>query len=244
MKLSRIIGLALMAMLLASMVGAGSASAAVFERCAKNASTTKYTTNECNVASSTGTFGWEEVKNTEAAVALGTLKLADTNVPFVGTVEVSCTGEGTGSAGPGKFSRIEKITNITCSAGENCEKVTKNAEPRNLPWQGELAEEGTTEKLRNKITNGKTEKEAPGWAVTCRVALIEKTDICTITTGSAQVGIRLVYNPAANQSSWMILLTFNENSPNANCELGGTGSGRVRGSLLLLISAGNGLLAR
>jgi hypothetical protein len=249
MKLLRTAGLCLVAMLVMSMVAAGTASAAVptWETCGTKGAAeanSKYAGEECTEASSTGKYAWEEVKGTEAAIGLGTLILRDTKVPIEGTVEVSCTGEAIGSVGPGAFSRTEKIENISCTAGKDCEElVKKTVEPRNLPWQGELKE--TEKAARNYISNGKTGKEAPGWAVTCRVLGIEKTDVCTISTGYTAVSNLFDPYHGTTQNVWLALLDFIESAPKANCEVGGEKSGEVIGSIGILMSANRGgLLAR
>jgi len=219
------------------MTAAGTASAAgKWFTCSEGASLTKYETNQCIKAASGGKFQWNEVKGTESATGNGSLVLADTNVPVVGTVEVQCTGKTTGSIGPSNFSRVEKISEISCVAGKNCEKLEGNAEPRNLegppasPWQGEATEVEGTE--RSTITNGKTGTEAPGWAVKCRVLGVVKTDTCTSSTGNTTITNRII-NAISS-----VLFTFDERSPNANCTIGGAGTGRVRGSILLTMATG------
>jgi hypothetical protein len=225
MKVIRIAGSCLVTMIAMNIGMVGTASAALtWKTCGEGASGTKYETNQCEKISGTGKFGWEEIKGTEGAVAPATLMLADTKVPVVGTVEVTCSGEGLGSAGPGKFSRIDKIENITCSPGKNCESVKETAKPLHLPWQGELEEVGTEKRNNLTGTGG-----GPGWAVTCKVLGFEKTDECTIEKGAFTVGfpVKTVTN---NHFLLLALLDFTAQSPNANCTVGGAETGRIRGS--------------
>ncbi len=239
MKSIRIAGLCLVAMFVMSMVAAGTASAAAgWLTCKESATTTKYETAGCVKASATGKFGFEEVKGTEAARALGSLRLIDTKVPIVGKVAVLCTGEGKGSVGSGAFSRTEKIEEIECSPGENCEKVEKKAEPRNLPWQGELAEEGGVKRNRIKAEGG----EGPGWAVSCRVLGITKEDVCVVP--NAEKPFTNVANEVINNVQ-AVSLSFVAAAPKANCSVGGAKSGEVLGSVGLLMPTRTiGLLAR
>jgi len=230
MKSLRIAGLCLVAMFVMSMVAAGTASAepTVFESCQEGAAGTKYEENLCEKASGTGKFAIAEIKGTESAIGIGSLRLADTKVPIVGTVEVSCTGETKGTVGPGKFARVEKIENINCTPGTNCEKIEKNPEPRNLPWQNEIAEGGARAKIT--ATNGK----GAGWAVTCKVLGITKTDECTTEEGS--VSKTRVRSPGffTGAKRWLLLFDFETSSANAKCTIGGANSGRVRGTVAVL----------
>jgi hypothetical protein len=244
MKLLRMAGLCLVAMCVMGMVAAGTASAAPsWATCKEGAAGTKFSGEQCTTAESTGKWGWEELKGTEAAIGLGTLILRDTKVPIEGTVEVSCTGEAFGSVGPGALSRTEEIKNIKCKAGKNCEEITKEVEPVNLPWRGELTEESSTE--RNKLTSTAGNGKGPGWSVTCRVLGITKTDECTVNTGYTTPSNLFDPYHGTTTNSWLILLDFLSTAPKANCEVGGTGSGEVIGSIGILSRlTEHGLLVR
>jgi hypothetical protein len=177
--------------------------------------------SECTKEKSEGKFEWVEITGTVKLSAAFTLHLADTKVPSVGTVEVQCSGTGSGSAGPGSFARIEKLTVSSCAAGEHCEKFEKS-EPVNLPWKMELYE---TEGLgRDKITNGKKGKEAPGWEVTCKVLGVVTADRCT-TEAQTVLMDDIAGGPVES--------LFDEQSGNAECSVGGAGSGRVKGAILI-----------
>jgi hypothetical protein len=248
MRLSRIIGLALMTMLLASMVGVSSASAVVptFQSCNKGAAGTKYKDNQCTEASATGEFGWEEVGSTEAGNQRGSLTLEDTKVPIAGTVKVSCSREGEGAfVGPNKFSRVNSFVNIKCTAGEHCEKIEAETKVLNTPWQGELENSSeNTEKERNVITS--VNGTGVGWSVTCKVLGVSKTDECTVAN-SAKGYARASNSFASNGTArvWLILLDFVRTAPKATCSVGGAGSGVVVGTVALwTILSGRGLLVR
>ena len=226
-------GLCLVAMLVVSMVAAGTASATnaptpEYQICTKGGAEppTKYTTENCEVASGSGEWNFRGINGTEKSVSLGTLRLADTKV-LGKTVEVSCTGKDEGSVGPGKFGRVEAITEIKCTPGENCAKITAETKPLNLPWQTELAEGGKRTKI--KATNGK----GAGWAVTCEVSGIALTDECTTEEGTVGNFLRFTpgfFNPNVNR--WLLLTDF-ENlkaSERAKCTVGGAEAGRVLGS--------------
>ena len=122
MKFMKIAGLCLVAMLATSLATAASASATpVWEACLKGASGTKYVNDKCEEASGAGEWAWAEIKGTEKSVSLGSVSLVQEEIPVVGTVEVHCLAEGSGTIGPGRFARTEKLT-YTCSAGKNCRK--------------------------------------------------------------------------------------------------------------------------
>jgi hypothetical protein len=231
-------GLCLVAMLVLSMALAASAmatNAPTVENqiCTKGGAEppTKYTTENCETASSAGEWNFRGINGTEKAVTVGTLRLADTKVPIIGTVEVSCTGKGEGAVGPGKFGRVNEIVEIKCTAGENCEEF-KSVKPLNLPWQTENFE--TEKTIRSSITavNGK----GAGWSVTCKVLGITEEDECTTEKGT--VGVALKFTPGffTGTPRWLLLATFSnlKASERAKCKVGGAESGRVLGSLAIL----------
>ena len=225
MRATRIAGVCLAAMLAMSLAAAASASATpIWEGCLKGASGTKYANEKCEEASGTGEWAWSEIKGTEAAVSLGSITLGDTEVPVVGTVEVGCVAEGTGTIGPGRFARTEKMT-YKCSAGKNCEKLDGAVEAEDLPWHEELFE---TEKEIDLVTGGKTEKEAPGWKVTCNVLGVKTTDECK------GVGDRFTTSTELRVSGlifrvFLVLRNYDEERRTFDCTAGGA-RGFVAGS--------------
>ena len=243
--LVKIAGLCLASILVTAMAVTATASAApVWETCKEGAAGTKYTEEQCVTASGTGKWAWGEVTGTEPATSLGTLTLIDTKTP-VGVVEVGCTGEGRGSVGPGKFSRVEEITNISCSNKKNCEVLVKPAKPLNLPWQGELEETEKTVRNYIRATNGK----GAGWSVTCKTGIFELTDECTTEKGRTAVSRNFTFGPN-NFRELLVLLNFSPlaKTEDATCTIGGKESGEVLGSISLLTrrasGAGPGLRVR
>jgi hypothetical protein len=235
MKHLKIAGLCLVAMFMMSMVAAGTASAAphwlvCLPENTETPKTTKWNSHQCTTAVANGGWEWSELKGTEAAVSHGSLRLADTKV-LGKIVAVQCTGEDIGSVGPGRFDRIEKIENIECSAGENCEKVEKKAEPVNLPWQTELTEESGAIRDRIMATNGK----GAGWKVTCKVLSITESDVCTTEEGSTSVADKT--SPGV-EGALLVLTEFESKTAAAKCEIGGTGAGEVRGPDAILLKNG------
>ncbi len=236
MKHLKIIGLCLVAVFAIGMTTAAGASAApVWEQCGEAGSTTKYSEHQCLKVESGGKWSWQEVKATEKAIGHGTLTLADTKIPVIGRVEVSCSYTLKGTVGPGKFDRIETVEVGACTAGKNCETVTKNAEAVNLPWQTELSE--TTEKaVRDTLTG--TGKGSPGWKVSCKVLGLEKSDECTKETGATAIESRL-----ANGTENLVVSTFGPAFGKATCSVGGAESGEIKGSVAIGKENGWGLRA-
>ena len=233
MKLLRIAGLCLVAMFVMSMLAAGTASAA-WEQCATEkaaAAATKYETNQCLKVQSSGKWAWQEITSAEKVKSQGSLKLSDINIPIAGTVEVSCSGTDTGTVGPGKTDVTESITVASCTAGKNCEKLIKNAEPLHLPWKTELF--NTEKTVRDAIkADGKGE---PGWAVECKVLGVTKKDECTTETGTT-----LMSNVLTN-GELLVLADFESKSGKAKCTVGGANSGEVIGGIANLKENGWGL---
>lgn len=220
MKL-RIAGLCLVAMFAMGMTMAATASAApVWEQCAEGGSTTKYSEHQCVKAESTGKWSWQEVKATEKVVSHLSLTLADIKIPIVGRVAVTCSARDEGSVGPGKLDRIEKITEIKCSTGEHCEEVSE-VEALNLPWQTEIFEiEKTT---RDRITNGKTKTEAPGWKIKCKVLGFKEEDRCTNNEETT------LLSNALEGGVLSVLASFEGGSGKGECKVGGAGAGEIAG---------------
>jgi hypothetical protein len=244
MKYLKLAGLCLVAMLMMGMVLAGTASAVgTYKTCQSGGTGTKYSEENCETASGSGTFSVAELTSTEKGVLNGTVGLADTKVPIAGTVEVSCTAkESRGVVGPGKHGKVTTIKGVECTNVKGCEN-TPTAEARNLPWRTELAEVENESKGKEAGTTLEAESGEAGWAVKCKVLGVEKADECT--TNSGLVGfVSLLYtkgffnNPAGNKR-WLLALRFLETHL-AKCSVGGTGAGRVRGTILLLAFRLNG----
>jgi hypothetical protein len=217
-------GLCLVAMCALSTIASVTASAAIhWEQCSEGGAATKYSEHQCLKAEGAGKWQWNEVTTTEKFVSNSTLTIKDIKVPIEGTVEVKCSGTDGGTVGPKNIDVTTKITVIGCTAGKGCEEF-KKAEARNLPWQTELFETEST--VRDKITadgNG-----APGWEVECKVLGITKGDECISENETT-----LVENKATG-TELLVLSIFEKSSGKYNCEVGGTGSGEINGSLAIL----------
>jgi len=228
----------LAAMFVMSMVAAGTASAAPhWLACSEGTgSSTKYTTNQCETASSTGKFEWAEPKGTEATRTQGTLILETKNVPIVKTVVVSCSGTDEGSLGPGNLSRTTKIKVEKCTAGENCEEIIKAPEPVGLPWNSELKE---TEGVIHGTIRGKGKpKEEPGWIATCKVLGTKQENECTSEAGL--VTLSNDFTPGTVGPLLVLSDFIKPNKPEATCTVSGT-TGDVLGSISILLANGRGL---
>jgi hypothetical protein len=213
-------------------------AAAVWESCRSGVTGTKFTSNQCTTASGTGEFGWAEIKGTEEAKTTGTIRLTDTKVPVIGKVTITCTSEVFGSAGPGRFGRINEILNVRCTPGENCEELRRNAVPLNLPYQGELFE---TEKKVEGKTTGTKEGNEPGIEITCRVLGLEKTDRCEYAMGVApEVGSFENTATKTGTTVLLVMLTALKVSKQ-NCSIGGRESGEQEGSAPIVLTSGAGL---
>jgi hypothetical protein len=239
MKFIRIAGLCLVAMFAMSMVAAGTASAVpVWEHCEteKGGTATKYESDQCKTALSGGEFSWQEVKGTEAVRSHGSLLLTDTKVPIEGEVSVSCTGENVGFVGPKNHDRITEIINIHCVPDKGCEKVEgETATPLGLPWQTEIVE---TEGGRDDIKAVEAGKEA-GWSVECKVLGVTKADECKTNAGSTS--LENVWTKGVGKGELLVLTQFDEHTAAANCSVGGTGAGKVRGPVAILQASGQAL---
>jgi hypothetical protein len=183
-----------------------------------------YEDAKCTKEKAEGDYEWLEVAGTEKVTSSGTLTLEDTSLGV--TVEVQCSGNNSGSVGPERSGRIEAITNIKCNAGKNCEKVTKNTEPVHLPWRTELSE--TEGKIRDTITSAGS--GAPGWRVTCKVALLgEVTDECT-----GEKGYTVLENVSGEVNSIF-------GTGKINCTFTGAETGEIIGTVRTEGSSGKGL---
>jgi hypothetical protein len=233
LKSIRIAGFCLVAMFAVSMYVSSSAMA-TWEDCSTEKAAeakSKYTTNQCTTASSTGGWAWQEVKGTDEVVIKGTLKLLDTKT-LAGVSEVECFGESKGAIGPGQFGRINtvKVEVANCRAIKVCEKV-EEIEARNLPWQTE--DYNTEGKHLSKLTGAGSGE--PGWKVKCKTVLGSKTDECLAEAGEPE---SLQLENRVTNGELLVLVTF-QHLRKAKCTEGGAKSGEVLGSVgVLLVSKG------
>ncbi|MGN6274485.1 MAG: hypothetical protein ACTHNP_00965 [Solirubrobacterales bacterium] len=184
-----------------------------------NASAAQWTLNGAAITSAVPTSG------------TGTLKLTDeAGGPFSEPVTVECSGSTTGTAGPGAKDTTSTVTVSSCRTIEGiCESPSASAV--DLPWSTELVELGGV--VRDKImADGKGE---PGYKVECTFFGVRTSDICTSKEKEpGRMGMPDV--TALNTSP--VPLEFDAGSGTANCTLGGTGKGHVRGAVKVMSSKG------
>jgi hypothetical protein len=215
--------------------GGGGGGSGVWEQCSEGGSATKYAEHQCVKAEGSGKWAWKENTSTEEVRIKGSLKLTDTKVPIVGKVSVECSGETTGSVGPGKYGRITKVETSAaqCRKIENCEEI-KEIEARNLPWQTEIF--STEGKVVQKLTG--TGSGEPGWKITCKVLGITESDECL--TESEKPESILLENKLTGSTELLVLATF-QHARKAKCSVGGAGAGETSGSVAILKANGWGL---
>jgi hypothetical protein len=247
MKFVKIAGLCLASMLLVGMALAGTANATpLWLLCLEgtNASNTKYSSNQCTKAESSGK--WESVSigtksDTVRAVAFS-LRLEDAKGELGAAVIVKC-GEVKGGSGliEGNLlivreAKAPKPSTECEGEGTGLFKVCKTAsleqvEGTDYPWKVEISASGGT-------YTGKIQPDGggePGWKVKCAgvedSCLSEGAGTLEETTGSAGVvtaGVLLV------QAKF-------KGTGKAKCTQGGKEAGHVLGNVAILLSSGNGL---
>jgi hypothetical protein len=234
MKHLEMVALCLASMLVMGMALAGNASAApLWLVCLEGTGLTKFSTNQCTEASSTGK--WQSL-GIPSGVAVTvrllafSLRLEDTGVSSqVECPDAGAPGSGVGlieGTNKGKITKFElkepekegcKVLKgiLTCKAGTLEKKGAVG-----LPWTTEIFE--TESKTLAKVGSSGN----PGWSITCGGT----TDTCEAKSGESV----LEFN---NQVSGAVLLAFLkwlENGIRWKCSLGGTGAGILRGFLGLL----------
>jgi hypothetical protein len=230
-----LVGLCLVATLAASMVAVGTASAAHWSVCLKETSgstLTKWETHQCEKTKAAGGWEWSEPKTTEAVISHASLTLVAEELGV--TVKVNCVGKNEGWIGSNGKGQTTAITVESCTAGANCEKLEKKAEPVNLPWNSELAEtEGKIHATVRANVSGKN----PGWRATCKVPLLGVVENeCTSNEGLLVLENK---NTPGNGAALLVLGVFT-NKPKATCDHASEG-GEVLGSTAFLLASGEGL---
>jgi hypothetical protein len=241
-------GLCLVCMLVVGAASASNASAAGWLVCleGKNKEVTKYTSNQCTKAESTG--GWESTfpnGGETIKLAVASLRLADTGT-LGGTTAIKCNsgmkgwgtvfasneGEITSAEVANPKTECERLEGL-CKSSSEIEKVSAV----NLPWKTEIVETESKYSIKILKTGEGTEKE-PGWAVKCNTVLGSKTDTCT-SEGEANAE-KL---EATNTSSAGVLLvsgTF-EKVHKGKCSEGGKEKGEVSGKVSIEKANGTAL---
>jgi hypothetical protein len=175
-RLATAVGLCLASMLAMSMALAGTASAALlWLLCLEGSGLTKYSSNQCTEASSTGkwqSLGLPSGGSDTVRLLAFSLRLEDSGTG----VKLECSDAGTAwglieAPNKGKIKVAEitapliksncKLLNglLTCKESANIEKI----EGRNLPWAIEIFE--TEKKNLTALKSGGSGE--PGWAITC-----------------------------------------------------------------------------
>jgi hypothetical protein len=241
MRYFRIAGLCLASMLAMGMALAGNAAAALLWLvCLEGSGLTKYSSNQCTEASSTGK--WQSlglpsgVSDTVRLLAFS-LRLSDSGTG----VEVECPDAGTGwglieSPNKGQI----KVAEVLEPEKEGC-KVLKGLAPcvagkltkivgANLPWATEIFE--TEKKNLTRIAPGSSGKP-PGWTVTCGGI----ADTCEEETGKPEFAELL---NGVTKGVLLVLARF-EGKNKGKCSIGGAGAGSVTGLIAILLWNGQGL---
>ncbi len=221
MKHLKTVGLCLMATFAISIVTTATASAApAWEGCKENTGTgTKWETNQCSKASSTGKWEWRELTTTEKVTSVATLTLKDTKT-IAGEAQITCGLTDEGTIGPGAHGAITKI-NIeakNCKAEKICENV-EEVEAKNLPWKAEMYE--TEDTVRDKLSANSGQL---GWKIKCKTALGPKTDECLAEEG------KTYSTSMENASGGLVNAFFEEESGKTKCTEGGKESGEATGT--------------
>ncbi|MGH2852779.1 MAG: hypothetical protein ACRDLF_01110 [Solirubrobacteraceae bacterium] len=238
MKQLKIAGLCLVSMFVMSMALAGNAAAALLWLvCLESTGLTKYSSNQCTEASSTGK--WQSlglpsgVSDTVRLLAFS-LRLADTGAKVI----IECPDPGTTGwgliEGPNKGQvKVAKVENpnanckILESGGGLCKEITV-IEGGNLPWKTEIF---TTEKRSLTRLLG-TNNEA-GWRIVCSGV----EDRC-LTVPEEPESLELVNG--VTKGVLLVLARF-EQAAKAKCSLFGGRTGLVLGLAAVLLWNGNGL---
>jgi hypothetical protein len=222
-----ILGLVMVAGLMAVVASPAMALTPRWVTCVANAGAGHFTENKCITAGANG--GWEtaEIAKTVEVTSSGTLELED-SAATGGKVNIECTGTNLGTVGAEGGGGITKITATNCEFIKkehgSCEEgQTRTAEPVNLPWSANLEE--VNSELRVLIRSLTT--KPPGWKVTCRVGGILKiSDECT---GGSSTSVRSNRVTGATETEFEKIT--NEREP-ASCTQGNSTSGHVHGTFI------------
>jgi hypothetical protein len=183
-----------------------------------------------------------EITTEQATTTTGTILLADTKVPLLGEVAVTCEGKLDGFVGANGTDLITEVLNseniailplegkgLLCETEKNCETDAKSPIelwPLNLPWVtlAYLMENG---KILDLILNST-------YHLKCLVLGVNAEDECS----AAETGLVI-------ENGTGIVLSPNGSitEPLANCTQGGTGSGvnEIVGESKLTLNSGEAL---
>ncbi|MGH2854255.1 MAG: hypothetical protein ACRDLF_08710, partial [Solirubrobacteraceae bacterium] len=234
-------------MLVLGMALAGSASAApLWLVCLEGSGLTKYSSNQCTEASSSGkwqSLGLPTGKSDTVRLLAFSLRLEDTGAGTkIECPDAGIPGSGVGvieGTNKGKITAVElkepekegcKVLKgfLTCTVG----KLT-NVKGTNLPWNTEIF---TTENksLTRIASSGAGE---PGWSVTCGGA----TDSCVTEAGTANQESAELINEVTPTTKVLLVRSRFESTGKAKCSVGGAKAGKFFGLIATLLWSGNGL---
>ncbi|MGH2855010.1 MAG: hypothetical protein ACRDLF_12565 [Solirubrobacteraceae bacterium] len=241
MKHLKTAGLCLLSMLVLGITLAGNASGApLWLLCLEGSGLTKYSSNQCTEASSTGKWQSSALPSGgSATVRLLAFSLRMTESGVRGT-SIYCPDAGVGWGLIEEKKLIIKVAEIRNPEAEGC-RVSSELEilkckagklealqAVRLPWTVEMFE---TEKKILTHTEGTGGR--PGWEIKCG----GETDDCE---ESAEKPESTELLSGVTKGVLLVLARF-ENKGRANCEIGGKESEQISGLIAILLWNGNGL---
>ncbi len=250
-KLIKTAGLCLASMLMVGMALAGTAWAGpLWLVClpgTEKVLPTKYESNQCIKAAASNAGKWQSLglpsgANDTVRLLAFSLRLNDPGA--AGGTEVKCNLGGRASGlilGPNRgiiaLAKVEEPETNCTRSNSACTGIV-SVEGRHLPWETEIfaTEVSGTEKFLSKI-KGTVAKEEPGWAVTCKSILGNKTDVCTNPPNEEEQ----VELPQGVTGGILLVLARFEGAHKANCTEGGEKRGEVGGLAAILLVTGLGL---
>jgi hypothetical protein len=252
MRLLRTAGLCLTFMLAVGVALAGNAAAALLWLvCLKGTGLTKYESSKClksKEPQTRGEEGWQSLgvpKGTSITIKILvlSLKLVDT-ATILGEAGLSCLDNAGGRGtvlieenGKGKILVAEEVEpEKNCTGLGACKKATK-LEAVDLPWATEMVE-GPGGAPLTKIKSGGSGE--PGWKITCETSVGNLTDECVSKAGEEEE-VKLTFgevteNPAKEKE--LLLRGLFEEKGTAKCSLGNSTSGKVSGTVAILLPGG------
>jgi hypothetical protein len=214
MKKIHVLGVALVAVLALSVVGAVSASAATLQWLANGKAITSALASE-----------------TTGSITLGSTNGLKIKIEAV----VLCSGKFDGTVGPGGEDEITKVLNLSgvevtlAKPLTECENVktctSSEVSPVNLPWLTRLELSGTeaAPEFLDIIEQGAGGAE-PGWEVVCKTSLGTVTETCTAPTTDS------VLTNDTGESDVLGVFPTGSGRNTANCSVGGAGTGFLESS--------------
>ncbi len=241
MKHLKVAGLCLVSMLVLGMALAGNVSAApLWSLCLEGSGLTKYSSNQCTEAASTGkwqSLGLPPGGSATVRLLAFSLRLEDTGAGVVVECpDAGALGSGVGlveSANQGQITKMEfnepekegcKVVKgfLTCTAGA-LEKIKGVG----LPWTTEITE--TEGKSASQIMSS----SSPGWSVSCGGT----TDECVEEENKPE-SVELESKVTKGVS---LVLAILESKGKEKCSVGGAEKGKISGLFSISSGSGDGL---